>query len=258
MTSPSTRMITLILLLQRQPNQKAADLAEELGVSVRTLHRYLELLEEMGIPIYSERGPHGGFSLVRGYKLPPLVFTPEEAFAFYLGTSLVEDMWGMLYAEAALGARVKLDNVLLNEQLAEVAWSQRALISTGMHRMDVAAVSPFLERLKRGAREYRQIKMEYCGNTTAGHTERIVDPYALVHRSGWWYLVGHCNLRGAMRTFRVDRIQVLELLNSHFQPPEDFEIRAYLEGVFDDQPGRKAHLRFMPEAAHFVSANLSI
>ena len=67
MTTPATRLITLIMLLQRQPNQKAADLAEKLGVSVRTLHRYFGMLEEMGIPIYSERGPLGGFSLVRGY-----------------------------------------------------------------------------------------------------------------------------------------------------------------------------------------------
>ena len=104
MTTPATRLITLIMLLQRRPNQKAADLAEKLGVSVRTLHRYFGMLEEMGIPVYAERGPYGGFSLVRGYKLPPLIFTPEEAVAVYLGTSLVGEMWGQLYREAAQGA----------------------------------------------------------------------------------------------------------------------------------------------------------
>jgi len=259
MTTPATRLITLILLLQRKPNQKAADLAEKLGVSVRTLHRYFSMLEEMGIPIYSERGPHGGFSLVRGYKLPPLVFTPEEAVALYLGTNLVGDMWGQLYTEAAMGARAKLDNVLPDEQLAEVAWSQRSLISTGMHRANAAAVSPYLEKIRRGARENRQLKMKYQGGASAAvPTERIVDPYALVHRSGWWYLVGHCRLRGAMRTFRVDRIQELELLNQAFQLPEDYDIRAYLEEDFEDQPVMKAHLRFVPEAAHLVTANLAI
>lgn len=74
MNTPATRLITLIMLLLRQPNQKAA-LADSLGVSVRTLHRYFGMLEEMGIPIYAERGRRGGFSLVRGYKRPPLVFT---------------------------------------------------------------------------------------------------------------------------------------------------------------------------------------
>ena len=66
MSQPASRLITLILLLQRKPNQKAAELAKELGVSVRTLHRYFAALDEMGIPIYAERGPYGGFSLVRG------------------------------------------------------------------------------------------------------------------------------------------------------------------------------------------------
>ena len=61
MATPATRLITLIMLLQRKPNQKAAKLAEALGVSTRTLHRYFNMLEEMGIPIYSERGPHGAF-----------------------------------------------------------------------------------------------------------------------------------------------------------------------------------------------------
>src|SRR5512143_1947485 len=110
MTQPASRLITLIMLLQRQPNQKAAGLAESLGVSVRTVHRYFTMLDEMGIPVYTERGRFGGFSLVRGYRMPPLVFTPEEATAVYLGTGLVEEIWGSLYREAAQGALAKLDN----------------------------------------------------------------------------------------------------------------------------------------------------
>ncbi len=103
MTNTATRLITLIMLLQRKPNQKATELAKELGVSVRSLHRYMSMLDELGIPVYSERGPHGGFSLVRGYKIPPLVFTPEEAVAVYLGTSLVERMVGQVISRG--GAR---------------------------------------------------------------------------------------------------------------------------------------------------------
>ncbi len=103
MSNTATRLITLIMLLQRQPNQKAADLAAELGVSVRTLHRYFSMLDEMGIPVYSERGPYGGFSLVKGYRMPPLVFSHEEAVAVYLGASLVEEMWGQLYRRRRTG-----------------------------------------------------------------------------------------------------------------------------------------------------------
>ena len=134
MSTTATRLITLVMLLQRRPNRKAGELAQALGVSVRTLHRYMTMLDEMGIPIYSERGPHGGFSLVRGYKMAPLVFTPEEAVAVYLGTSLVGEMWGRLYEGAAQGALAKLDNLLPDEQRHEVAWARRSLVATGMQR----------------------------------------------------------------------------------------------------------------------------
>lgn len=125
MTQPASRLITLIMLLQRQPNQKAGDLADKLGVSVRTLYRYFAALDEMGIPVYTERGPHGGFSLVRGYKMPPLIFTPQEATTVYLGASLVDEIWGGVYHEAAQGALAKFDNVLPDEQRQEVAWARR-------------------------------------------------------------------------------------------------------------------------------------
>jgi len=256
-STTATRLITLIMLLQRQPEQKAAYLAEKLGVSVRTLHRYFGMLDEMGIPIYAERGPHGGFSLVRGYKLPPLVFTPEEAVAIYLGTSLVSEMWGRLYQESAGGAMAKLENVLPDEQRNEIAWARRSLIATGLHRADPSAQAPFLEKLRRAAREHRQVDMEYQGTSKAEATQRQIDPYALVHRSGWWYMVGYCHLRCEPRTFRVDRIQSLELLSDTFQLPDDFDIHAYLESEFAEQPVVHATLRFKPEGAHIARSNVA-
>lgn len=116
--------------------EELIDLAAELGVSVRTMHRYFSMLDEMGIPVYSERGPQGGFSLVRGYRMPPLVLTPEESVSVYLGVGLVEEMWGQLYREAARGALAKLENILPDEQRREAAWARRSLVATGLHRSD--------------------------------------------------------------------------------------------------------------------------
>jgi predicted DNA-binding transcriptional regulator YafY len=257
MTTPASRLITLIMLLQSRSNQKAAELAGKLGVSVRTLHRYFEMLDEMGIPIYSERGPQGGFSLVRGYKMPPLMFTPEEAVAVYLGTSLVGEMWGQLYREAAAGALAKLDNVLPDEQRGEVAWARRSLVATGMHRADPSLLATLLDQIRSGARQQRQVRIRYQGSTSDQSTERLVDPYALALRSGWWYLVGFCHLRQGWRTFRVDRIQELEQLSQKFQVMENFDARAHLEAWFKDQPAVRAHLRFEPEAAHIATSNIA-
>ena len=249
MSNTATRLINLIMMLQRQPNQKAAQLAAELGVSVRTLHRYFAMLDEMGIPVYSERGPYGGFSLVKGYRMPPLVLTPEEAVAVYLGASLVEETWGELYRAAARGALAKLENLLPDEQRQEAAWARRTLVATGMQRADLDVLAPSLETLRLAARQYRRMRIHYQSQNQPESTQRDLDPYALAHRWGWWYVIGFCHLRQAMRTFRVDRIQALELLETTFDPPSDFDLRAYLAHEPQAQPRITARMRFAPHAA---------
>ena len=253
MSNTATRLITLLMLLQRQSNQKAGELAEKLGVSVRSIHRYINMLDEMGIPIYSERGPYRGFSLVRGYKMPPLVFSPEEAVAIYLGTSLVEQMWGQLYRDAAHGALAKLDNVLPEEQQQEVTWARRALLATCLHRVDPKRLTPHLEKLRYSIHEGKRIRMRYRGQGQPEPRPREIDPYALVHRGGWWYSVGYCHLRQALRTFRVDRIIDLGVLDETFQTPPDFDLRTYLEA--EPQPHVNVRLCFAPEGAGIALDN---
>jgi predicted DNA-binding transcriptional regulator YafY len=255
MNNTATRLITLIFLLQNQPNRKASELAEKLGVSLRTVHRYFAMLDEMGIPVYAERGPYGGFSLVRGYKIPPLIFSVEEAVAVYLGTSLVTEMWGELYRDAAQGALAKLENILPNEQRSEIEWARRSLVATSLNRVESSQLFPLLDDLRKAAREQQQVSFTYQGAADKKATKRKVDPYALVFRAGLWYLVGYCHLRNAPRNFRVDRIERLTLLTQPFEMPADFDVHRYLEQEFKDQPSIRARLQFIPEAAHIVKSN---
>jgi predicted DNA-binding transcriptional regulator YafY len=257
MNNTATRLITLIFLLQNQPNQKASDLAEKLGVSLRTVHRYFGMLGEMGIPIYAERGPYGGFSLVHGYKMPPLVFTLEESVALVLGTGMVEEMWGELYRESARGALAKLENLLPEEQAREVAWARGSLVATGMHRADIELQIPTLEKLRRGIRERRTISMKYQGSAIPHPEERSLDPYALVHRWGWWYVIGFCHTHLTARTFRVDRISELALLDTTFNLAADFDLQTHLKNELKSQPQIIAHLRFEPKSANLAVGNRS-
>lgn len=255
MSNPATRLITLILLLQRHPNQKAADLARELGISVRTLHRYFEMLDEMGVPVYAERGPYGGFSLVRGYKMPPLALTPEEAVAVTLGTSLVPEMWGQAYKEAATGALAKLDQVLPEQQRDEAAWARRSLVALGLHNASLDEQAPTLEKLRLAIRELRTVEMVYTSVSTPEPGTRRLDPYVLALRWGWWYVAGFCHARSEVRTFRVDRIHSLALTGETYQIPEDFNAREFLARDFQGQPQVQARMRFAPEAAHTARLN---
>jgi predicted DNA-binding transcriptional regulator YafY len=257
MNNTATRLITLIFLLQNQPNQKASELAEKLGVSLRTVHRYFEMLDEMGIPVYSERGPYGGFSLVRGYKMPPLVFTLEEAVAIVLGTGIVEEMWGELYREAARGALAKLENLLPDEQVREVVWARGSLAATGMNRADLKALTPALEKLRRAIREHRSVNMNYQSSQVPHPSQRGLDPYALVHRWGWWYVIGFCHVHEEIRTFRVDRISEITLTDKTFTQSKDFNLQTYLKNELQTQPQMMARLRFEPEFAHILAGNHS-
>lgn len=254
MSNTATRLITLIMLLQRRPNQKAAELAAALGVSVRSLHRYVGMLEEMGIPLYSERGPAGGFSLVRGYRMPPLVFTPGEAVAVSLGARLVGELWGPLYAEAAQGALAKLDNVLPDEQRREVEWALQSLIATGINRTAPGPLAPHLETLRTALRACRRVCLVHRGRGRGGPSERLFDPYALVHGHGWWYAVGFCHLRGEVRSFRVDRILNVTLRDETYTIPADFDVQAVLayEQKAQAVPVR---LRFLPFGADVARHN---
>ena len=255
MSNTATRLITLVFLLQNRPNQKASELAEQLGVSQRTVHRYFEMLDEMGIPVYSERGPYGGFSLVRGYKMPPLVFTLEEAVAVVLGTGIVEELWGDLYREAARGALAKLENLLPEEQAREVDWARGSLVVTGMHRANLKAQTPALEKLRRAIREHRSVEIYYQSNQVPHPSSRGLDPYALVHRWGWWYVIGLCQVHKEIRTFRVDRITGIALSDSTFSQPGGFDLHAYLEKEMQTQPQIVARLRFEAKAAHILGGN---
>ena len=249
MTKPASRLITLIMLLQNRPNQKAANLARELGVSVRTLHRYLSALDEMGIPIYAERGPCGGFSLVRGYKMPPLVFTPEEAVAVSLGTGLVEDLWGDLYRQAAHAALAKLENLLPEQQHEEVNWARRTLVTAGLYHPSLDALAVLLESLRSAIRESYRVQLFYQSASKPNPETRQLDPYALAFRWGWWYVIGYCHTRRELRTFRLDRIQELTLLKQTFQAPVGFDARVFLEDSYRGQPQVLARLKFPRESA---------
>jgi predicted DNA-binding transcriptional regulator YafY len=245
------------MLLQRRPNQKAGALADALGVSVRSLHRYIGMLEEMGIPVYSERGPAGGFSLVRGYKMPPLIFTPAEAVSVALGARLVGEVWGPLYAQAAEGALAKLDNVLPDEQRREVEWAVQSLIATGVNRAAAGPLGPHLETLCVALRHHRRVRLVHRGRGRAGAEERPFDIYALVHGYGWWYAVGYCHLRADLRSFRIDRIVSVELGDETYEVPPGFDAHTVMAFEFAAQSQVHVRMRFLPTGAEVARYNRS-
>ncbi|NTW12316.1 MAG: WYL domain-containing protein, partial [Anaerolineales bacterium] len=116
---------------------------------------------------------------------------------------------------------------------------------------------PTLEKLRRAIREHRTVEMNYQSSQVPHPTQRRLDPYALVHRWGWWYAVGFCHMHREVRTFRADRISEITLLETTFASPPDFDLRAHLRNESQSQTMISARLRFEPESAHIVAGNHS-
>ena len=153
---------------------------------------------------------------------------------------------------AAQGALAKLDNVLPEEQRHEIAWARRTLVTTGMRRAHLDTLTPVLGKLRRAIREQRWVLMVHRKQSNPDAQAREVEPYALVYRAGWWYVVGHCRLRDALRSFRLDRIVMLTLLDKTYQPPADFNIQEFLAQWFASETKVQIRLRFASHAAHVV------
>ncbi len=228
MSNVATRLLSMLFLFQSRRQWTVGALAEELGVSDRTIHRYIGMLEEMGVPLYSERGPYGGFSLLRTYKLPPLIFTPEEATVLYMGSRLVADIWGKPFQDAVTSVMAKLDNVLPDDIRQEVARAQRSLALMPGASRDYGPYHGLMADLRDCMARGQQVRLVYHSFSRV-KTERVVDPYGLSFRWGNWYLVGHCHLRRELRTFRIDRIQGLKALEDTFMLPKGFDVKTYME-----------------------------
>jgi len=247
MSRTASKLFQLMMMLQRRGTCSASELAQELGVSRRTVHRYMDQLDEMGLPVCSERGPHGGYSLMRGYRLPPLLFSAEEATVLYLGARLVREVLGETFDDAVVGATTKLDNVLPDDLLQQVARTEQTLVVGGLMARDYGPFSETIHVLRRCIDGRRQIQMLYQA-TSGNKTERRVDPYAMALQWGWWYLVGYCHLRGEMRTFRVDRIEDVTALEQVYAPPQSFSVREYLEKSMRYEPRYQVLVRMHGQA----------
>lgn len=226
MYSPTTRVLTVLELLQAHGRLSGAELARRLEVDGRTLRRYIAKLESLGIPVVAERGRYGCYSLVAGFKLPPMMFTDDEALALSIGLVAARGLGLAEAAPAVQSAQAKLERVMPGKLKNRI----RALGETVT--LDLTqAVAPgdntALLALSAAAHGWQRVHLSYQ-SADGVVTERDFDPYGLAYRGGRWYVVGLCHLRGGLRSFRLDRVQQVQPLNAVFTPPADFNAVQHL------------------------------
>ena len=215
------RLLAIILELQAKGQLRAEDLAAIFETSKRTIYRDMQALAESGVPIVSMTGQ--GYSLMEGYFLPPLRFSPEEAIMLLLGSDSIAHSFDEHFRRAAASASRKIAAVLPEPLRAEVREVQDSI----MLIVDAAneQESELLRQLRRAILERRRVRFRYHTRSREGAAQtREADPYGLVNFDGAWYLVAHDHLRHDLRHFRLERMETLVPLDKHFARPPDFRM----------------------------------
>ena len=222
MYHPTTRVLAVLALLQAHGRMSGSELAQRLEVNIRTLRRYIIMLQDLGIPIEAERGRNGAYVLSAGFKLPPMMFTNEEALALTVGLISARRFNLADTDRAVESALAKLERVMPLELKGRV----RALTETITLDPSRAASAPpsevVLSTMSGAAQLQQRVHIQYRA-PQGGDTERDFDPYGLTYYLQRWYVVGYCHLRQDLRSFRLDRITHINTIDAHFRRPEGFD-----------------------------------
>jgi predicted DNA-binding transcriptional regulator YafY len=199
------------------------------------VRRYIAMLQEIGLPVETVRGPAGGYRLRPGYKLPPLMFTDEEAVALTLGLAGLARLGLALDPATVAGAQAKLERVLPAALRGRVQ-ALEAGVAVAPAPPDAPAEGALVALLGQAAGDGRRVRLRY--RSDRGESDRAVDPYGVALWSRAWYLVGHCHLRGGTRLFRLDRVLAAETMAETFAAPPDFDPYAYVARAMIAYPGQ--------------------
>lgn len=221
-----------------------SELAGRLEVNIRTLRRYIIMLQDLGIPIAAERGRNGAYVLSPGFKLPPMMFTNEEALALTVGLISARRLDLADTDRAIESAFAKLERVMPLDLKSRV----RALTETITLDDSRASSTPpsetVLSTMSGAAQLQQRVHIRYHPNH-GEDTERDFDPYGLTYYLHKWYVVGYCHLRQDLRSFRLDRILQIKEVHTHFERPEGFDPLMYMMQAIATMPRKYSFELFL-------------
>lgn len=227
------RIAAILIQLQSRRVVKASDIALRFDISLRTVYRDVKTLEEAGVPIIGEAGV--GYSIMDGYRLPPVMFTREEATAFLTAEKFVEKLTDGETSAHYQSAMYKVKAVLrsADKHMLEDIDSNIAVLRSRNHRpgdADHNALQPILN----GITNKSVLGLDYFALHSQEHTTRHVEPVGIFFSEGKWHLIAFCRLRNDYRDFRVDRVKKLYTTGLKFEQ-EHPTLKQYLSRVAKEQ-----------------------
>jgi predicted DNA-binding transcriptional regulator YafY len=225
-SSPTARALRTLELLQRMPGISAGQLAYRLGVTERAARRYVAILRQSGIAVQSSRGPHGGYRLGRGLRLPPLVFTAAEALGLVM--AVLDGQHAAADADDPVGSALGRLIGALPDGVGRPAATMRehalSVPSRNPARPDPTITSALVDAVAA-----RQRTVVSYRSAAGREYETAIDPWAVVVRYARWYVLCFAHSANAVRTLRIDRIRAVEAASETFDPPVDLDPVALLE-----------------------------
>ena len=231
------RLTAILTHLQSKRTIRAAELATRFEVSLRTIYRDVRSLEESGVPIIGEAGQ--GYSLVEGYRLPPIMFSREEALSMLVAEKLVEKSLDEQSNKSFKEALIKIKAVLKSSEkdlLVEVQDTIKVLKSNSSDGANKS--SKAFQTILLSISEKKVVAATYVTFDPENTTERELEPVGLFHSFEQWYLMAYCRLRNDYRTFRLDRFSNLQITDISYSTAKHPSLQSYLDKVSSE---RKLH-----------------
>lgn len=237
------RLTGIILFLQGRRVATAEEIAAHFEISIRTVYRDIAALGETGVPIVAEAGV--GYSLARGYHMPPVMFTEEEAAALVIGAEVTGQVADESLRRSIGGALLKIRSVLPSGQRDYMARLER---SVGVQFQGTTQFGADLMPIQDAVVRNRCLRIRYDAGRRGEITERIVEPLGVVFYSQQWHLVAWCRLRNALRDFRLDRLESWETLEETFEGRPDFSMEEFFSRQKDGVEMSPSTIIVAPEA----------
>jgi len=220
------RITAILIQLQSRKIVKAQDLADRFDISLRTVYRDIRSLEEAGIPLYGEAGI--GYSLVDGYRLPPVMFTRDEAMTFVTAEKFMEQFTDVATKSSYQSAMYKMKAVLRNDEKDLVENIGDSIEIRKRAENNPKALTNTLDRLLQSISEKCIVEISYTAFNSNDKTQRRIEPVGIYYENLFWYVIAWCHLRNEYRNFRTDRLLNITITDQKFEKKHP-TLKEYLE-----------------------------
>ncbi|MDM5186375.1 WYL domain-containing protein [Bacillus sp. DX4.1] len=217
-------ILAILWMLSSGKKITAKQISEKLEMNIRTVYRYIDTLSTSGVPIISDTGHNGGYTLLNNFIEAPLFFDFEEQTSLFHAAVFAEE--ARYYGGEALNRAIsKLSKYSNQEQETKI--NQHLTSLEVISRLSSLSMEPFLKELEQAVADGYSVKILYHKSGEEQSKYRLFDPYRIIYWNNKWYVIGFCHLRNDIRSFRVDRIESLMLTESKFNRPENFSARDF-------------------------------